>query len=197
MGREWYNELKKENIMEHWKSIAGYEELYEVSDIGRVKSLKYGKEKILKPWKTHKGYIRVNLYKDGQRKMQFIHRLVAEAFIPNPNNLETINHKDEDKTNNTVINLEWMSREDNNNYGTRNKRAGEAISKANINNPMLSKKVQMFDKFTGELLAIFPSTMEAERVTGIANQHISKCCNGKLKSAGGYIWKYLDNISEE
>ena len=176
--------------MENWKSVVGYEGLYEVSDLGRVKSLWHGKDKILKPWKTHKGYLRVNLYKDGQRKMQFVHRLAAEAFIQNPNNLETVNHKDEDKTNNTVINLEWMSREDNNNYGTRNKRAGEAISKANINNPMLSNKVQMFDKFTGELLAIFPSTMEANRITGIANQHISKCCRGKLKSAGGYIWRY-------
>ena len=171
----------KEQNMEHWKSIAGYEELYEVSDLGRVKSLGYGKEKILKSGKNTCGYLYVNLHKDGHVKTVRIHRTVATAFIPNPNNLETVNHKDEVKTNNTVGNLEWMSIKDNNNYGTRNKRAAES----------LSKQVQMFDKSTGELLAIFSSIHEAERVTGIANQSISKCCLGKLKSSGGYVWRYI------
>ena len=166
--------------MEHWKAISGYEGLYEVSDLGRVRSLKYGKEKILKPGKTHGGYLMIGLRKDGHMKYLLVHRLVAKAFIPNPNNLETVNHKDETKTNNTVSNLEWMSREDNINYGTHNKRVGEA----------LSKQVQMFDKKTGEVLATFPSTREANRVTGIAQPNISACCNGKLKSAGGYIWRY-------
>ena len=166
--------------MEHWKSITGYDGLYEVSDLGRVKSLKYGKERILKPRETHGGYLKVALCKDGKVEQSKIHRLVAKAFIPNPNNLETVNHKDEVKTNNTVSNLEWMSQKDNINYGTRNKRASEA----------LSKQVQMFDKSTGELLATFPSLMEAERVTGIYHGNISQCCNGKYKSAGGYIWKY-------
>ena len=166
--------------MEHWKPVVGYEEHYEVSDMGNVRSLKFGKEKILKPGKNNRGYLKVSLYKDGQKKMSLVHRLVAEAFIPNPNNLETVNHKDEVKTNNVASNLEWMSQKDNTNYGTRNKRAGEAFS----------KKVQMFDKSTGELLATFPSTREAARVTGINPSHISECCNGKKKSAGGYIWKY-------
>ena len=167
--------------MEIWKAIAGYEGIYEVSDLGRVKSLKYGKERILKPGGDPHGYLRVSLCKDGQKKPSLVHRLVSEAFIPNPNNLETVNHKDEVKTNNTVSNLEWMSIGDNNNYGTHNKRVSEAHS----------KKVQMLDKSTGELLATFPSTIEAERVTGINHSHISKCCNGKLKSAGGYIWRYI------
>ena len=166
--------------METWKEIAGYEGIYEVSDQGRVKSLWHGKEKILKPGKTTRGYLKVNLYKDGHRKPLLVHRLVSEAFIPNPQGLETVNHKDEDKTNNKVGNLEWMSQKDNNNYGTRNKRAGDA----------LSKQVQMFDKSTCELLATFPSTMEADRVTGIAKQNISACCLGKRKSSGGYIWRY-------
>ena len=169
--------------MEQWKAIAGYEGLYEVSDKGRVKSLgnnKFGKEKILKPQKTYDGYLQVDLYKDGKLKHSKVHRLVAEAFIQNPNNLYTVNHKDEVKTNNVASNLEWMSRKDNNNYGTHNKRVAEA----------LSKQVQMFDKSTGELLATFPSTNEADRVTGIDHGNISKCCLGKYKSAGGYIWRY-------
>ena len=162
------------SMTETWKAIPGYEGLYEVSDLGRVRSLDYNrtrKTKIMKTRNDGRGYLQVQFYKDGISKKMKVHRLVADAFIPNPNNLETVNHKDEDKTNNTVSNLEWMSREDNNIY-----------SKA--------RQVQMLNKQTGELLAIFPSTHEAERVTGIYHSHISKCCNGKLKSSGGYIWRY-------
>ena len=175
--------------MEHWRAIAGYEGLYQVSDLGRVKSLNYnhtGTERILRSRKNRGGYLYVNLHKDGQRKTITVHRLVATAFISNPNNLETINHKDEDKTNNFVSNLEWMSLKDNINYGTHNKRASET----QINDKNKSKAVQMFDR-QGNLLAIFPSTREAGRVTGIDHSHISKCCNGKQKSAGGYIWRYI------
>lgn len=170
--------------MEHWQPVVGYEGLYEVSDQGRVKSLKFGKEKILKPWKTPDGYLKVSLRKDGHTKQTYVHRIVSEAFIPNPNNLETVNHKDEVKTNNVASNLEWMSQKDNINYGTRNKRMSEA----------LSKQVQMFDKSTSELLATFPSLSEAKRVTGINQSNISQCCNGKLKSAGGYAWKYAFSL---
>ena len=171
-------------MTETWKSISGYEGLYEVSDLGRVKSLKYGKERILKPGGDTHGYLQVILCKDGHVKKFKVHRLVAEAFIQNPNNLDTVNHKDEVKTNNVASNLEWMSQKDNINYGTRNKRASET----QINDKNKSKAVQMFDKSTGELLSTFLSTREAERVTGIYHSSISKCCLGKRKSSGGYIW---------
>ena len=161
--------------METWKSIAGYEGIYEVSDQGRVKSLKFGKEKILKPRDNNWGYLQVNLYKDGHVKTVKVHRLVAEAFIPNSQGLETVNHKDEVKTNNVASNLECMTRGDNVAYSQ----------------PQLAKRsVQMFDR-QGNLLATFPSLIEAERVTGIAHQSISECCLGKLKSAGGYKWRYI------
>ena len=160
--------------METWRAIAGYEGLYQVSNLGRVKSLNYnhtGTDKILKPGKNQGGYLRVGLSKDGHTKHLLVHRLVAEAFIQNQNNLETVNHKDEVKTNNVASNLEWMSRGDNKRYSA-------------------NKSAKMFDKQTGELLATFPSTREAERVTGINQSNISECCKGKRKSAGGYIWRY-------
>lgn len=173
--------------MENWKSIVGYEGLYEVSNTGLVRSLNYnhtGMAKLLKP-RNNRGYLVVVLCKDGIHKHMFVHRLVAEAFIPNPNKLETINHKDEDKTNNAAGNLEWLSWMDNSNYGTRNKR----IAEANVNNLKLSKQVQMFDK-SGNVVKQFPSTQEAARQTGIAQSSIVTCCKGRIKSAGGYVWRY-------
>ena len=181
--------------MEIWKSIAGYERIYEVSDLGRVRSLNFhreGRTKVLKPGKDRYGYLYVILCKDGIHKHMKVHRLVAQAFLPNPNGLEMVNHRDEVPTNNAVSNLEWCTASYNNNYGTHNQRVAEA----NINHPKLSKSVQQLDK-QGNLLAIFPSTMEAQRVTGIANQHICSCCLGKRKSSGGYVWKYLGDISED
>lgn len=156
--------------MEHWKPIAGYEELYEVSDTGLVRSLWYGKKRILSPGKQRDGYLAIMLCKDGIRKNLLVHRLVANAFIPNPKNLKTVNHIDEDKTNNNVSNLEWMSRGDNARYSC-------------------DKPVVQLDK-NDNVIAAFPSIIEAERQTGIYHGHICSCCNGKLKSAGGYIWRY-------
>lgn len=166
-------------MKETWKAIVRYEGIYEVSDEGNVRSLKFGKTKILNPRKTTCGYLQVRLCKDGIRKMMLVHRLVAEAFIPNPLNLAQVNHKDENKQNNAASNLEWCSASYNNNYGTRLLRVAEAKS----------KPVQMFDK-QGNLLATFPSMAEAERVTGINHCGIVKCCLGKLKSTGGYVWRY-------
>ena len=165
--------------MENWKSIAGYEERYEVSNLGRVRSLNYnhtGRAKILKPGTNNCGYHYVTLCKDGNVKHMLVHRLVALAFVQNPLNLETVNHRNEDKHNNNVSNLEWLSRKDNNAYSR----------------PQLAERsVQMFNKSTGELLATFPSVQEAGRQTGISDGNICLCCNGERKSAGGFVWRYL------
>lgn len=167
---------------EIWKSIEGYNGLYEVSSFGRVRSLRLGKTKILKPGKNTCGYLRVELHKDGEKKKFLIHRLVAEEFIPNPEGKPQVNHKSEVKTENFVENLEWTTRSENINYGTRNERAGMAKSK-----PVLQYSKDW--KFLQE----FPSIIEAYKHTDINNRDICSCCLGKRKSAGGYIWKYKEN----
>ena len=115
---------------EIWKDIVGYEGLYQISNLGNVKSLNYrrtGKERILNPGNNGCGYLFVILCNNGKRKHFKIHRLVANAFLENPDNKSDVNHKDEDKTNNNVDNLEWMTRQENNNYGTRNERSSKSV----------------------------------------------------------------------
>ena len=165
---------------EIWCPIKGYESLYEVSDKGRVKSIGYGKERILKPGRNKDGYLLVSLYKNRE-KICYVHRLVCQTFIPNPDNLPQVNHIDEDKENNSVQNLEWCDSKYNNNYGTRN----QMVSMK------LSKPVLQFTK-DGEFVAEWKSSSEIKRNLGFAQQHISSCCNGKLKSAYGFIWKFKD-----
>lgn len=167
---------------EIWKDIESYED-YQVSTCGRVKSLKFGKEKFLKLKKHRGGYIQVNLWKDGNRKQYSVQRLVAIAFIANPENKPHVNHKDENKENNCVWNLEWCDAKYNNNYGTNNKK----VSKTLTNNEKISKKV-----ICVETNKVYPSTMEAYRQTGVYNSNIVNCCNGKLKTAGKFHWRYVD-----
>lgn len=173
--------------MEIYKEIEGYEQLYQISNQGNVKSLGNGgsnasKEKILKPNKLKDGYLRVNLCKEGKRKSYLIHRLVAEAFIENPNNYPQVNHKDENPTNNCVENLEFCDAKYNSNYGARNQNIGES----NTNNPNKSKLVLCLE--TG---IIYSSTHQVERELGFAQSAISNACNGKYKQAYGYTWKYV------
>lgn len=171
------------DMREIWKDIKDYEGLYQVSNWGRVKSLKFGKERVLRPSKISVGYLSVILFKDGKYKEFLVHRLVATAFLPNPDNKPVINHKDEVKTNNFVGtpendykdgNLEWCTRKYNNNYGTRIER--------------VSKSVLQFSK-AGELIREWTSTAECGR-NGFHQGNIAACCRGDRKSAYGYIWKY-------
>ena len=131
---------------EIWRPVVGFEGLYEVSSYGRVKSLKrpyennggiqWTKERILSPGKDKDGYLQVNLHCNGKQHQRKIHRLVAQAFLPNPDNLPMVNHKDEDKTNNRVDNLEWCTAKYNSTYGTVRERA----AKTRHINVMLKKK---------------------------------------------------------
>lgn len=174
--------------MEHWRDIKGFEGLYQVSNLGQVKSLNYnrtGKEQVLVGLKTKVGYPMVGLCKDGKVKLCLVHRLVAEAFIPNPDGLPCVNHKDECKTNNVVSNLEWCTRSYNNNYGTRTERA----AKVRMNDPNRSKPVYQYT-LDGLLVRSYPSVNEVRRRTGYDNGHISECCLGKRKTAYNSLWSY-------
>ena len=175
---------------EIWRNISGYPG-YQVSNFGRVKSLNYNhtkKEKILKSFKQRDGYLLVKLYKNGKTKNIYIHRLVCTAFVQNESLFyNEINHLDENKENNCASNLEWSDRKHNINFGTRNERAGKALSKAQTNNPKHSKKVKCLD--TG---VVYPSTMEIQRQFGFNHSNISQCCNGKFKQAYGYHWRYVE-----
>ena len=174
-------------------------ENYQVSNFGKIMSLNYGrtgKSKLKRLNKTKTGYQQVRLSKNGKKDTFYVHRIVAETFLPNPENLPQVNHIDEDKTNNFVGtpendykdgNLEWKSHRDNLNHGTRNERAGKAISKANTNGKR-SKRVLQFtldDEFVRE----WPSLAECGR-NGFCQGHVSRCCQGKRKSHKGFKWCY-------
>lgn len=172
---------------EIWKDIEGYEGLYQVSNMGRVKSVR--KNIILKNKIESNGYERVHLYKNKGYKHFLIHRLVANAFIPNTDNLPQVNHKDENKANNRVDNLEWCIPKYNYNYGTINIRR----SQKQLNDKNKSKKVLQF-KPDGTFVKEWKSIMDVQRNLGFDNANISKCCRGKYAYAYGYIWKYKKEI---
>ena len=176
-----------------------YEGLYKVSNLGRILSLGNGgthkTSKILKTRKNKYGYLQVRLCKNGIRKTFQVHRLVAQTFIPNPENLPEVNHIDENKENNFVFlnedgtvnkeksNLEWKTHKDNINHGTRNER----VSKANTNGKCSKKVLQL--SLSGDLIREWPSTAECGR-NGFNKSHVCQCCKGKLKTHKGFRWEY-------
>lgn len=183
-------------MKEEWRPCVGFEGFYEVSNLGRVRSVavysdKYKrvcqrKSPVLKAVETtREGYKRVLLCLYGKHYHCAVHRLVAMAFIPNTENSPEVNHKDENPANNRVDNLEWCSRKYNANYGT----LPERISKRQINNPELSKVVFQYTK-DGEFVTAYPSMNEAGRSVGVTGGMISRVCRGKAKSAAGFIFKF-------
>ncbi len=193
---------------EIWKDIKGYEGLYQVSNLGKVKRLSrimidsLGRkinisEKILKPSFTTKnnGYYLVKLTKNKKSKMYLLHVLVAKNFIPNPLGLPQVNHKDENKLNNSLNNLEWCTVKYNNNYGTKRERLSKNHSLAGTEKTM--KKVMQFDKNLN-LLNEFNSLSEAAKVTNTCINSISMCCNNKKyrKYANNFIWKFKEEKGE-
>lgn len=172
--------------MEEWRDIKDYEGLYQVSNLGRVKSFHRNKEKLLKLNPVKDGYLCVYLFKNGKGKQNQVHRLVAEAFIPNHYNLPQVNHKNEIKTDNRVENLEFCDCRYNVNYGTAIQRRKEKRL-----NGVQSKPVYQYT-LDGEFVAEYPSTREIERQLGFYQTGISSVCLGKGKTYKGYIWKYKE-----
>ncbi len=181
-------------MKEIWKDIAGYEGLYQVSNLGRVKSLdrkikhaRFGevnrKGKELKRFVDDDGYLRVGLFNGDNKKTRLVHRLVAEAFIENPENKKTVNHINGIKTDNCVDNLEWNTHEENIKHSHK---TGLNGSKNHLNQRS-SKKVMQIDK-NMSIVKIHPSIGEAARA-GFDRRGITKCCKGKQQTAGGYYWK--------
>lgn len=170
--------------MEEWKDIKGYESLYQVSNEGRVRSIR--NQKLMKPKTDKKGYKVIQFSVNGERRTFKVNRLVAQAFIENPNNLPCTNHKDCNPTNNRVENLEWCDYIYNNHYANRVEKASIKM----VNNPKISREVYKYT-LDGDLIAKYPSANEAQRDMGInRSRGVSMCCRGIIPTYKGYKWSY-------
>lgn len=187
-----------ENI-EIWKDIENYEGFYQVSNLGRVRSLerdvfnyrgtviRHIEEKILVQGIDRHGYAHIILCLNGKRKTMKVHRLVALAFIPNPENKPMVNHKDENPLNNCVDNLEWCTASYNANYGTRNERMAQNHKYLKLGDNPRARAV-----FCVELNKTFDCAKRAEKELGIWGSSIGSACRGEWKTAGGFHWKFAD-----
>lgn len=196
---------------EIWKDIPGFEGLYQVSDLGRVKRLPVGKQypsrqthnNIRKPH-IKNGYYQVNLSKENKVKWISVHRLVAITFLPNPDNLPCVNHKDENRLNNNVDNLEWCTHRYNAMYGSGRLRQKLSVKANDPNNNWAQKVLETRDRrnmsnkrkavyqmdLRGNVLNKFVSISEAARQTNSNISSISNCCTHKRVSAKGFKWEY-------
>jgi len=192
-GAEFLKRVKgTEKESEKWRQIPRLDGTYFVSTLGNVKRVEHIrvnsrgiphhiKEKAISQGNDKDGYKQVCLHtSDGRQHQRKVHRLVAEAFIPNPNDYPCVNHKDECKSNNSVSNLEWCTRTYNINYGTTKQRIAKS----------LARPIAQFSK-NGKLIAKFGSAKEAQRELGYADWYIGACCKGKVHQAYGYVWKYI------
>lgn len=196
-------------MKEIWKDLPNFEELYEISNLGNVRR----KERTLKAFNRYRicskklkgqdlkkrelrGYYSVGLWKDGKMHNKTIHRLVAKAFIPNPNNLPVVNHIDGNKKNNRVDNLEWCTYSHNAKEAYRlnlinmSQKHIETARQLGINS---RKKIVQKD-LEGNVIKVFSSGLQASRITGISQGNISQCCSKKRKSIGGYLWEYTKEV---
>ena len=183
-------------IQEIWKDVVGFEGYYEVSNLGRVRSVErdifckngvvcHYKSRIIKQVEKTCKYkiprLYVNLSKESRNYCKTVHRLVALAFIPNPDNLPQVNHKDEDPSNNRVDNLEWCTAQYNHDYGTRNERTSKS----------LLKPINVYNK-NGEYICQYPSIQETAKKLKCDESSITKVCKGKNKYHHDYIFKYAN-----
>ena len=166
---------------EIWKDIFDYKN-YMVSNYGRVKRIYKSKEKILKKSIDKYGYVNYCLRKSNKGNTIKIHRIVAKTFINNQNNFKQVNHKDENKQNNCVDNLEWCNNKYNSNYGTRGKRISQKLSIV-LKKPILQIK-------DGNIIKKWNSALDVEKETKIKRSNICHCLKNKRKNAGGYEWVY-------
>lgn len=165
-------------MQEEWRPVVGYEGLYEVSNLGRVRRIK-----IIEPTKKKHGYMQISFVDRNRVRKSFrLHRIVAEAFLPNPNGKPQVNHKDENPENNRVENLEWATAAENTNYGSRTARAA---AKNGSKTPIVQ-----IDPQTLKVIAEYPGQSAAAKATGITVSCINAALRGKQKRAGGYIWQY-------
>lgn len=191
--------------MEVWKDVKDYEGLYQVSNFGRVKSLyrefwsgkdhrilKKYPETLLKIWLDNGGYEYVTLCKEAKCRKYKVHRLVGEAFIPNPENKPQIDHIDTVRTNNRVENLRWATRRENNLNPITMKRYSD--TKMGDKNPIkkIKKKVLQIDVNTNEIIKTWDSAVDAAKAIGVDHSNIYRAIYGQLSTCRGYKWKYVE-----